>query len=164
MTADALAGGSGARKLGLMAPQGSAGLQQQFGGDEAEGLGCPDGGVDISGSERQEGISQETEFVVRRYLGNSQYRVARKAGILFDPLRGSGIPTTSAARAAVAPDHIREMTGAMSADYYIDYNVRGLDYFERRTGGGWPEYVIQGDLTPERIVAHGRVPKSVFSR
>ena len=46
----------------------------------------------------------------------------------------------------------------------MDYDVQGLEYFKRETKLGWPEYVIRGDLTPDRIVAHGRVPKSMFSR
>jgi hypothetical protein len=111
----------------------------------------------------------ETEEAVeplraRRYMSGSEYRAARKAGIPFQPDLGEGIPTTSATRDPVDPDTIRRMTGARSADYFIDYNIEGFDYLETRTKGGWPEYRIQGDLTPDRIVRHGRVPKSVRSR
>jgi RHS repeat-associated protein len=116
----------------------------------------------------EEGTEEVSRFIVRRYLSSSRYKDATKNGISYNQAYqgrpSSGIPTTSAAHDPVDPDVIRKKTGAASADFYIDYDVTDLPYLEQRTGGGWPEYRIQADLTPDRIVAHGRVPRSKKSK
>ena len=97
---------------------------------------------------------------VRRFMSRDEYRTATRTGISYDPDFGpNGIPATTPNYTARNQSEAKRRTGAASAEYYVDFDVRGL----RRgpttnTKGGLPEYRIKANLTPDRIKNSGRVP------
>ena len=94
---------------------------------------------------------------IRRFMSKSEYRKARTEGLQFDRTKGNGIPATARTIRASHPDRIRGLTGARKADYYIDFDITGIQHFRKDTGGGLPEYVIQGNVGIDRIIGWGRV-------
>ena len=99
------------------------------------------------------------EFV-RRFDSKAKIKKARKNGIAFDPEKGHGIPTTTTQIDPVNPDKIIDMTGAKSADAYIDIDVTGKKTNRLTTKAGHIEIRVLEDIKPEDIVHHGRVRKS----
>jgi RHS repeat-associated protein len=105
--------------------------------------------------------SQENARIntVRRFVSREEYRTATRTGIAYDPEYGpNGIPATTPNYMPRNQAEARRRTGAASAEYWMDFDVRGL----RRgpttnTKGGLPEYRIKADLTPDRIKGSGRV-------
>lgn len=102
----------------------------------------------------------EESFTVRRFLSSAELKQLRREGLAYDPMKGSGIPTTTRNFTPATQDIARARTGARSADRYVDLDVTGVP---RRpttsTRSGLPEYPIQGNITPEMIIGHGRVPR-----
>jgi len=101
--------------------------------------------------------------IARRFDSAGNIKQARKQGIQYDPARGNGIPTTSTDIEPVNPDAIRKMTGARSADQYIDVDITGKQVLRRTTKSGNKEIVVQEDIRPEDIVGHGRVREGRLS-
>ena len=110
-----------------------------------------------------EEITDQARQIVRRFDTTKNIKRARKEGITFDPEKGSGIPTTTTNIDPVDPDAIREITGARSAESYIDIDITGKKTLQRRTKSGNIEIVVQEDIKPADIVGHGRVRRSRHS-
>lgn len=71
-----------------------------------------------------------------------------------------GISATSIHLQARNPDYIRNATGALRADYYID--TRNLDVtYKEKTKGRLPDWKIRSSLKfySKAIVGHGKVSK-----
>ena len=99
-------------------------------------------------------------MTVRRFVGRSEMKQLKKTGVAFDPARGSGIPTTTRNFEPGNQDEARQRTGAPRADYQVDLDVTGLPQGpEKKTKSGLPEYTIQGDLSPDRVIEIKKVPK-----
>ncbi len=104
--------------------------------------------------------------IVRRFDSKKNIKKLKKKGMEFDPEKGKGIPTTSTNIDPVNPDKIREMTGARSADAYVDIDVTGKKILEIKTKKGHVEVRIQENIDPEDIVSGsgGRVKKRKRSK
>ncbi len=99
--------------------------------------------------------------VVRRYMSRAEYKQFKKVGFTYD-LKDprQGISATTTTLPPRNPDKIIELTGALGADYYvdIDVSVKKVGY-KGPTKGGWKDYKIRDDVTPDDIVGSGRVNK-----
>jgi hypothetical protein len=93
----------------------------------------------------------------RRFGTKQQVKEWRTKGIKYDPAKGKGIPATTTDILPVNPDDIRDVTGARSAQYYIEIDITEKKGFVRKTKSGNVEYVIQSDISPEDIKNSGRV-------
>jgi len=97
---------------------------------------------------------------VRRFMSEQEYKQIRKNGLLYDPLKGSGIPTTTTRFTPKNQDVAKAKTGARSAQFQVDFDVMGIPQGPTKiTKQGLPEYPIQGDLTKERIIRIRKVPR-----
>ncbi len=106
------------------------------------------------------GVLVHNACTVRRFMSKAEMKQLRKHGIKFDPTRGSGIPTTTRKFTPKSQDIARRRTGAPNAQYQVDIDVTGLPQgTPKRTKSGLPEYTIQGDITPDRVLDVNRVPK-----
>jgi RHS repeat-associated protein len=110
-------------------------------------------------------ISEATQprEIVRRFDTAKNVKAARKKGITYDPEKGNGIPTTSTNIEPVNPNAIREITGARSADAFIDVDITGKQVLRRTTKAGNKEIVVQETIKPEDIVGHGKVKRGTLS-
>ena len=99
--------------------------------------------------------------VVRRYMSKAEYKQFKKAGFTYDPKDPrQGISATTTTLKPHNPDKIIELTGALGADYYVDIDVSGKKVgYKGPTKGGWKDYKIRDDVTPDDIVGSGRVNK-----
>ena len=70
----------------------------------------------------------ENPGIVRRFMSSKEFKNFKRHGFTFDPKdpRG-GISATSIHLEARNPDYIRNATGALGADYYIDIDTSELD-------------------------------------
>lgn len=110
-----------------------------------------------------EGIGQQDE-IVRRFDSRRNVKDAKKNGIKFDPNKGIGIPATTTNIEPVGPDRIREVTGARSADAWIDIDISGKKVLRRTTKEGRKEIVIQEDIPRNDIIGSGRTRRSRGSK
>jgi len=86
-------------------------------------------------------------------MSSSEYKTLKKSGIIYDPDKGSGIPTTTINFSPRNQEIAKRKTGAISADYQVDFDVTGLPRGpEKITKGGLPEYPIQADLTLQMVI------------
>jgi len=71
-------------------------------------------------------VEDEPE-IVRRFTTKKKAKQAKKKGIQYNNTdqKGGGISTTATTIEPVDPDKIRDMTGAASAEYYIDISING---------------------------------------
>ena len=105
----------------------------------------------------------ENPGIARRFMSSKEFKNFKRHGFTFDPKdpRG-GISATSIHLEARNPDYIRNATGALGADYYIDIDTRKLDVkYKAPTKKGWPDWKIRSslDFDSEEIVGHGKVSK-----
>ena len=96
-------------------------------------------------------------------MSSKEFKYFKRHGFTFDPKdpRG-GISATSINLKARNPDYIRNATGALGADYYIDIDTRNLDVkYKAPTKKGWPDWKIRSSLKfdSKAIVGHGKVSK-----
>ncbi|MGE9658850.1 hypothetical protein ACQP6C_10210 [Snodgrassella alvi] len=101
--------------------------------------------------------------IVHRFISSKEFKNFKKNGFTFDPKdpRG-GISATSIHLQARNPDYIRNATGALRADYYIDIDTRNLDVtYKGKTKGRLPDWKIRSslDFDSKAIVGHGKVSK-----
>lgn len=101
--------------------------------------------------------------IVRRFDSRRNVKRAKKHGIRYDSDRGSGIPTVTTDVIPQSPDEIKRLTGARSADAYMDIDVSGKPLLRRFTKSGVKEIVIQGDVASDDIQNLGRTEKSVHT-
>lgn len=93
-------------------------------------------------------------------MSKEEMKELKREGVPFDPKRGSGIPTTTRNFNPRNQDVARRRTGAPKAEYQVDLDATGLPRGPTTsTRSGLPEYPIQGDLTPDRIIDIKKVPK-----
>jgi RHS repeat-associated protein len=111
----------------------------------------------------EKAVEEESEkFTVRRFMSKQELKQLKKEGVAFDPKKGSGIPTTTTNFTPKNQGVAKVKTGARSAEYQVDINATGLPRGpSRKTKAGLPEWPIQGDIDPERIVPGSirKVPK-----
>jgi len=98
--------------------------------------------------------------IVRRFDSKKNIKNAKKKGIEYDPEKGTGISTTTVTINPVNPDKIKELTGARSAEAYMDITIEGKRYIVKRTKSGKLEIVLQEGVLPSDIVDTGKVAKS----
>jgi hypothetical protein len=80
--------------------------------------------------------------------------------VTFDPALGNGIPTTTRNSTPKNQAIARSKTGAAHAEYQVDLDVTDLPRGPTTsTKAGLPEYPVQGDLTPSRVLDVKKVPK-----
>ena len=96
-------------------------------------------------------------------MSSKEFKNFKRHGFTFDPKdpRG-GISATSINLKARNPDYIRNATGALGADYYIDIDTSELDVTYRgKTKGRLPDWKIRSslDFNSEAILGHGKVSK-----
>ena len=119
--------------------------------------------LESKASDSLDGDANNTE-IVRRFDSKKNIKDARKNGIEFDPEKGSGISTTTTTIEPVGPDKIKELTGARSADAFIDINVAGKKKLVTNTKAGKQDIKVQETIKSEDIVGHGRVAKNKKSK
>ena len=94
-------------------------------------------------------------------MSSKEFKNFKRHGFTFDPKDPiGGISATSIHLEARNPDYIRNATGALGADYYID--TRKLDVtYKGKTKGRFPDWKIRSSLKfdSKAIVGHGRVKK-----
>ena len=105
----------------------------------------------------------ENPGIARRFMSSKEFKNFKRHGFTFDPKdpRG-GISATSINVDARNPNYIRNATGALGADYYIDIDTRKLDVtYKGPTKKGKPDWKIRSGLKfrSEAIVGHGRARK-----
>ena len=82
-------------------------------------------------------------------MSSKEFKNFKRHGFTFDPKDPiGGISATSIHLEARNPDYIRNATGALGADYYIDN--RNLDVtYKSPTKKGWPEWKIRSSFNFE---------------
>ncbi len=98
---------------------------------------------------------------VRRFMSKQEYKEFKKNGFIFDPNDPRrGISATSITTKPINPDMIKQKTGALGADYYVDIDVSNKNkFFKGRTKGGLTDWKIQDNVNPSDIIGSGRVKK-----
>ena len=106
------------------------------------------------------GAQGSRNFTVRRFLSKDELRTIKQGGLVFDPSKGNGIPTTTRNFTPRSQGEAMRRTGANNATYQVDFDVSDLPRGPTTvTKSGLPEYPIRGDLTPDRIIDTRKVPK-----
>ena len=94
-------------------------------------------------------------------MSRAEYKQFKKVGFTYDPKDPrQGISATTTNLKPRNPDKIKNDTGAKGADYYVDIDVsRKKIGFKGDTKGGWRDYKIRDNVSPDDIVDSGRVQK-----
>ena len=105
----------------------------------------------------------ENPGIARRFMSSKEFKKFKTHGFTFDPKdpRG-GMSATSVHVDARNPDYIKNVIGALGADYYIDIDTSELDVTYRgKTKGRLPDWKIRSSLkfNSEAILGHGKVSK-----
>ena len=98
---------------------------------------------------------------VRRFMSKQEYKQFKKNGFTYDPndSRG-GISTTTTNVKPYNPDAIKNKTGALGADYYVDIDVSNKNVFYKGpTKSGLPDWKIKDNVDVTDIVGSGKVRK-----
>ena len=95
-------------------------------------------------------------------MSKSEYKSFKKNGFVFDvtDTRGGASATTT----SIAPknsDEIKQSTGALGADKYVDIDTKNLEVeLKGKTKGGVLDYKIKSDFNyADHVVGEGNVTK-----
>lgn len=111
-------------------------------------------------STSKNGVSYNPK-TVRRFMSKQEYKQFKKNGFTYDPndSRG-GISTTTTNVKPYNPDAIKNKTGALGADYYVDIDVSNKNVFYKGpTKSGLPDWKIKDNVDVIDIVGSGKVRK-----
>ena len=100
--------------------------------------------------------------VVRRFMSTSEFKDFKKNGFKFDPLDTRGVlSSTSISVEPKNSDRIKQSTGALGADKYIDIKTDGLEIeLKGKTKGGVLDYKIKSNISfDEQVINYGSVKK-----
>ena len=99
--------------------------------------------------------------IARRFMSSKEFKNFKRHGFTFDPKdpRG-GISVTSINVDARNPNYIRNATGALGADYYVDIDTSKLKVERKgKTKGRVMDWKIKDNVPVTAIIKKGRVKK-----
>nr|WP_240651725.1 hypothetical protein [Serratia microhaemolytica] len=120
------------------------------------GLSCVTG----KGSGLTDGIPNNPG-IVRRFMSKKEFKKFISNGFKYDPAdpRG-GISVTSVKVQPKDPDAIRNSTGALGAEKYVDIDTSKMRVeLKGKTKGGVMDWKIKDNVTIDDIVGTGSVSK-----
>lgn len=97
---------------------------------------------------------------VRRFMSKKEFKDFKKNGFVYDPSDSRGGISATSLIEPKNPQAIKNSTGALGADYYIDIDVTNKNVMLKgKTKGNLPDWKIQSNVSFQEIIDYGKVRK-----